>query len=79
MDSFRRSAHNAGMELALVVLAISTEGLLQALLHLLIVGIVLAIVYFVASKFVQGTILQLIGLLCVVILLIYGLRLFGIV
>ncbi len=49
-----------------------------ALIYLLIAALVLWIVYFLVGKFVQGTPLQIVGIILGLILLLYALNLFGV-
>jgi uncharacterized membrane protein len=52
--------------------------MLTSLISLLIVALVLWIIYFIVGKFIQGTPLQIVGIILGLILLLYGLRIFGV-
>ena len=52
--------------------------MLTSLLTLLIVALVLCIIYYVVGMFIQGRILQIVGIIMGVILLLYALQLFHI-
>lgn len=53
--------------------------MITALITLLILALVLFIIYTVLGRFVQGTALMIIGLIFALIILLYALKLFGIV
>jgi hypothetical protein len=50
--------------------------MINTLIALLIVGLVLYVIYFVLSKFLEGTILQIIGIIMGLIFLLYALNAF---
>lgn len=52
--------------------------IIRNLIYLIVLGIVLYIIWFLAGMFVHGTILTLIGVVLFLVLLLYALRLFGI-
>jgi hypothetical protein len=52
--------------------------MLQKLIHLLIVGLVLFVVFLVVGMFVGGQILTVIGVILALVFLLYALRAFGI-
>ena len=52
--------------------------MLTALISLCIVALVLYLIYFLIGKFVQGTALQILGIILALILVVYALRLFGV-
>lgn len=51
---------------------------ITALITLLIAGLILYVIYFITGKFVQGTALQIIGIILALVFLLYALRLFAI-
>ncbi len=54
------------------------HSMITALIYLLIAALVLWIVYFLVGKFIQGTPLQIVGIILGLILLLYALNLFGV-
>jgi hypothetical protein len=51
--------------------------MIEALIVILIVGLVLFLVYFIAGKFVQGTPLNIIGAILALIFVLYALQRVG--
>lgn len=51
---------------------------MEPLFSLLILGLVLALIYWVVSTFISGRPLQIVGVLFALILVVYALRAFGI-
>ncbi len=52
--------------------------MIQKLINLVIVGLVLALLYYVVGIFIHGTILMIVGLILLLVFLLYVLRTFGI-
>lgn len=50
--------------------------MIASLITLLIVALVLWVIYFLVGKFMDGTPLQIVGIILGLVLLMYGLRLF---
>ena len=53
--------------------------MIEKLIHLLIVGLVLFIVYFICGLFVAGMILNIIGAILALVFCLFALKLFGII
>jgi hypothetical protein len=53
--------------------------MLTTLITLLIVGLVLAIIYYVTGMFIQGKILQIIGIILGLVFLLYALKAFNLI
>jgi hypothetical protein len=53
--------------------------MLTSLITLLIVGLVLLVIYMVVGWFIQGRILQIIGIILGLVFLIYALKMFNLV
>lgn len=52
--------------------------MLTTLVGILVLALVLVVIYYVVSMFLSGRILQIVGLICGLILLIYALSSFGV-
>jgi hypothetical protein len=52
--------------------------MLSSLLRILIAGLILFVIYYLASLLIHGTILTIIGVVLVIVLLIYALKELGI-